>query len=127
MKINEYDEKIELAFAGQGGTYFKDNYEESAKGKISLLDIARDVVEDIKCEEDLGEELSEEEKKLTTRFLRDEVDALSLLNDYLSDRKMSYPELCGSICGVLFRNGRLKDALEFAEVHDMTESRYWDS
>lgn len=125
MNINDYDKKIELAFYGQGGYYVKENYVESLSSDRQLIDIVKDVKNDIRLEkEEEGEDVSVFDK---IDLPRDEQECLSWLEFYLGDKKISYPELCGSIAGVLFRSGERENVLRFLEVLDLNEPIYWDS
>ena len=56
-----------------------------------------------------------------------DVERLAWIEEYLAFRKMAYPELCGGVAGILFRDGKRQEAREFLEVDDIDEPRYWDS
>ena len=131
MKIKEYNQKIVLAFGcGSGGLYVQSNYDEAVRGNETLKDIVISLVEDIKSDLNDPRGLVEaEHAALLTRVGYDDDDVcyLRFINDYLDGRKESHPELCGAVAGILFREGNLKEALDFLEVSNMEEARYWDS
>ena len=129
MDIKDYDEKIALAFqCGEGGLYCQEYYDEAVRGNESLTD----VVEGLKSDMRLSLEYKDDETKIKyerwLKIMPHTFDAcLSFLEDYLEFRKESHPELCGTIAGIMFRHGERKRVLEFLEVVDMDEPRYWDS
>jgi hypothetical protein len=126
MNIKDYDEKIELAFDGQGGYYVKENYLKSVKSNDSLFStLVSDLKHDMSWELDEYGEVNMEHLLKICPTSQDE--HFEWLESYLDDRKVSEPEICGEIAGILFRQGKLKETLEFLEVADMDEPRYWDS
>ena len=56
----------------------------------------------------------------------DESSRIKYIETFIVD-KCSHPEICGTVAGILYRNGKLVEALDFLEVIDVEEERYWDS
>jgi len=142
MNIEDYDKKIVFAFGcGEGGLYVKENYDDAVRGTDTLGDIVKQLVEEMKF--DLAQEKTkgkysdysdyiETKHELYKTLVERNVDSniseqLKFVEDFLENRKESHPELCGSVAGILFREGKLQEALDFLEVSDMEENRYWDS
>jgi len=141
MNIEDYDKKIVFGFGcGAGGLYVKEHYDDAVRGTETLGDIVKQLVEEMKF--DLAQEKPKPEAKyldyietkhklyrnLAERTVDDNIsEHLKFIEDFLENRKESCPELCGSVAGILFREGMLQDALNFLEVSDMEENRYWDS
>ncbi len=128
MNIEDYDKKIVFAFGcGSGGLYVKENYDDAVRSNKTLMDIVKEIVEginyDIKYEPD---EVEEHHYEMLSRVVNGDDDCIKFINDFMVN-KMSQPERCGEVAGILFRDGKLQDALDFLEVSDMEEDRYWDS
>ncbi len=139
MNIDDYNDKIVLAFGcGEGGLYVQENYDDAVRGTKTLGDIVNDLVEDMKFDlayektkgkySDSMETMHELYRNLVNRTVGDNItECLKFIGDFLENRTESYPELCGSVAGILFREGKLQEALDFLEVSDIEENRYWDS
>lgn len=132
MNIKDYDDKMDLAFVeSQGGLYFRENYDEAVKSETTLLDIVNDIIDD--CKLDLAEDNSlvgEERLKIqemTQRVAYNDYDRLKFIVDFLHGNKESNPEICGAVCGVLFRNGKLRKVIDFLGLEDSEDEIYWDS
>ncbi len=140
MNIEDYDKKIVFAFGcGEGGLYVQENYNDAIRSTTTLEDIVKGLIEDMNL--DLCD--YEKSKNKYSKYMEDkcilyksliarvicnkESDYIKFINDFLENRKESHPELCGSVAGILFREGKLQEALDFLEVSDMEEDRYWDS
>lgn len=132
MNVKDYDGKMDLAFVeSQGGLYFRENYDEAVKSEKTLLDIVNDIIHDYKL--DLAEDnsLVGEERlnvqEMTQRIVINDNDRLKFIVDFLHGNKESYPEMCGAVCGVLFRNGELRKVIDFLGLEYSEDEIYWDS
>ncbi|GAF79942.1 unnamed protein product [marine sediment metagenome] len=116
----EFEEKLELAFYGSGGGIVLECLEQSAIGDRSIKDELDDIIEDSLSDDEIFEDLSHlpEPTNDEERLIR--------IEEYIGE-KCCFPEICGSIAGILYRDGKLKECLEFLEVFDITEPRRWDS
>ena len=123
MDIETYDKKIDLAFYGSGGGIVWEYYQEAIRGTETL----KDVVDRI--EHDLGlymlDDWHPDIVVIDNGNCSDE-DRVAFINSYMRD-KCCNPELCGTVAGILFRNGEREMVLEFLEIDDLDEPRYWDS
>jgi hypothetical protein len=128
MNIEDYDKKIVLAFGcGAGGLYVREHYDEAVRGSENLQDVVNYIIEDIKYDLDnYPDDVDEHHKKLLERVVNSDEECIGFINEFLHNKE-AYPELCGTVAGILFREGKLKEALDFLEVSDMEEERYWDS
>jgi hypothetical protein len=128
MKIEDYDKKIALAFGGgQGGVYVRENYDDAVRSNETLAEIVINLVHDIQTEiNDCPEDVEEEHIELVSHQPCNSAECLEFINKYMGE-KMSHPELCGTVAGILFREDKLQEALDFLEVSDMEEERMWDS
>ena len=120
MNIKEYDKKIELAFYESGGGIVKYYYDQAIRGTMTLEDKVNDLISDIQESPDEYPQMEGLIKPLN------DIDRISFINTFIGE-KTSSPELCGEVAGVLFRNGKLSETLEFLEINDMDEPRYWDT
>jgi len=121
MNIKDYDKKIVLAFGcGYGGLIVKENYDEAIKEAKTLEGIVEDVIYDI------GLDTEEYSHLIPIKKPTNDEERINFIEEFI-EHKESNPELCGIVAGALFRSGQLKRTLEFLEVIDMEEERYWDS
>ena len=125
--IDNYDATLELAFYGQGGQYVKDEYETAIRGGKTLSELVNNEIDDARSEMSRYGESSHSFLCDIDEKISDDVVALQILEKYLDQAKCSYPELCGEIAGIMFRNGERDKVLEFLQVDDLHEPRYWDS
>ena len=129
MDIKDYDEKIVLAFqCGGGGLYCREYYNEAVRGNENLTDVVEDIKSDMRLDLEDEDDGTKRKYERLLEIMPHNLDAcLSFFEDYLEGRKESHPELCGTIAGIMFRHGERKRVLEFLEVSDLSEYRYWDS
>jgi len=130
MKIEDYNKKIVLAFGfGGGGLYVREHYDEAVNSTETLKSVVNDLRSDIKIE--LSQDpnnIEDGHKELLDRVhpTNDE-ECIRFIDDYLGELKECYPELCGTVAGILFREGKLEETLKFLEVADTEEEIRWDS
>lgn len=125
MRIEDYDAKIELAFYGTGGGIVKENYDEAVRGTETLADVCGGVREWV--DSDLTK--YDDTPLATLPVPSNDEEFLHYLDAYteIGSGKCSHPELCGTVAGILFRDGKKEEALMFLGVHDTDEPIYWDS
>jgi len=128
MKIKDYDEKIILAFGcGAGGLYVKESYDEAVQSTETLRDVVNSLIKEIKYDiKNYPDDVEEYHKELLNRIIDSYEDFIYFINDYIHNKE-SHPELCGNVAGILFREGKLQETLDFLEVSGIEEERYWDS
>lgn len=137
MDWENFESNISRAFCGQGGAYFKENYQQSFYDKNrTLLSIVKELKSDLKLElEDpkLYDNNFEDEidrmKELYNREVNTDQECYKFFCSYLDDSFGSFPELCGIIVGIMARIGMLEEALEISGVNNIGENEevQWDS
>jgi len=128
MNIEDYDSKIVLAFGcGAGGLYVREHYNEAIQSSETLRDVVSSLIEEIRWDlNNRPDDVEDYHKELVGKVINNDEDCIQFINGFLIN-KASCPELCGIVSGILFREGKLQEALDFLEVSDMEEERYWDS
>lgn len=139
MKKRDFDKLFEKAFYGSGGGIFQEYYEKALNDNQTLDKILDDLNFDIVSQKEndniklTEDELKIELLKLKTKtlkeklfFFRKYMKAEDLTDD--DNDQCCYPELCGSIVGVLVKNKKFEDALNFIGLND-PRAQYlcWDS
>lgn len=122
IKIEDYNKQIELAFYGTGGAIVKDCYDTAIRGVESLTDIVDSIIDEYRAYPEEYSHMDEMFRPSPT----DQKELISFIECFMQHKESS-PELCGTVAGILFRDGKLEDALKFLEVHDMNKPRYWDT
>jgi hypothetical protein len=126
MDQKEYIKRIKPSMKGEAGYYFRTSYEKAIPENTTVLDVVLDIIKEIKLElKDCSEYVSDLEKELSERKIEDEDSALLFINDLLSDSKHSQPELCGYVCGILCRQGKLKEIITFLQL-DAKKKVKWE-
>ena len=122
MNIEYYDKQIEWAFYYSGGGIVKEHYDEAIRMNKLLMDIVNEIIEDFKAHPIHYSQMDGIPHPCSTN----QKEQLEFIETFIQNKESS-PELCGEVAGILFRDGKLEEALCFLEVNDMDEPRYWDS
>ena len=123
MNKTVYEKKLKLAFDGTGGGIVFRYYQDSMEDATTLEDEVEEIIEDFHtCPEDF-----EDNPAIDLELPKTDKQRLEFINAYFNGYKEGYPELCGSVAGILAKNNMFEEVLIFLEVNDITKPRYWDS
>jgi hypothetical protein len=126
MDIEDYDKKMELAFdCGEGGLYAKENYDSAIRESKTLEGFVDDLIHDIKIDPEGYSHLIPIKRPTSDEGRVEFIEAF--IRQEFGFDKCGSPEICGTVAGIMFRDGEREKVLEFLEIDDMDEPRYWDS
>jgi hypothetical protein len=132
MKKEEFTQKMEKCFYGSGGGIFQEYYNEAKISDETLDKVIKDLLSDFQYEfEDPDKndtEFMEKMRNLKTETNNEKITFFKEYLNYPHDRMCSYPELCGSICGIMARDKMYDEVNDFLKLDNFEDDEMsWDS
>lgn len=131
MNRKQFEELLDRkAFYGSGGGIFQEYYGEALRTTDSLDFVIEDILSDLDEEyEDPDEDeiaVIEKLRSIDTTTLKNK---MLFFETYIADRQCSFPELCGSVVGILSRDEYFQEAIDLIGLNDKSieELYWWDS